>query len=180
MIDFILNGEPVSLNVDPDMPLLWVLRETLQKTGTKFGCGQGLCGACTVLINGNATRSCVLPVMSVVGQQVTTIEGLDGEHIVQRAWLEENVSQCGYCQPGQILTTVALLANNAAPSEEQIQTALAGNICRCGTYPRILKAVQRAAVLMSESNESGVAFFDPAPQEAVEQENTLLQKEATP
>jgi isoquinoline 1-oxidoreductase alpha subunit len=178
MIEFTLNNELVSLDIDPDMPLLWALRETLQKTGTKFGCGQGLCGACTVLINGNATRSCVLPMASISGQQVTTIEGLDGEHIVQRAWLEENVSQCGYCQPGQILTTVALLSHNAAPSDEQIQTALAGNICRCGTYPRILKAVQRATVLMNEASASGVDYSDPEPQEATEQKNTLQQKEA--
>jgi isoquinoline 1-oxidoreductase alpha subunit len=148
MIEFVLNGKSVTVDVEPDMPLLWVLRETLNQTGTKFGCGQGLCGACTVIINGNATRSCVLPVAAVAGLQITSVEGLNGTHPVQQAWLAENVSQCGYCQPGQIMTTVALLAQNPSPSEADIATALSGNICRCGTYPRILKAVQRAATSM--------------------------------
>ncbi len=177
MVTFVLNGESVSLEVDPSTPLLWVLREQLQKTGTKFGCGQGLCGACTVLVDGNATRSCVLPVAHVAGHQITTIEGLEGTHTVQHAWLDENVSQCGYCQPGQIMTTVALLAQNPSPSDEQIRTALAGNICRCGTYPRILKAVKRAAVLLQEESATGVRYFEPAPQEEAQKEPVLQQAE---
>lgn len=161
MIEFVLNGQSVRLEVAPDTPLLWALREDLQKTGTKFGCGQGLCGACTVLINGSAMRSCVLPVASVAGQQVTTIEGLHGEHAVQRAWLAENVSQCGYCQPGQIMSAVSLLAQNPSPTEEDIRTAMSGNICRCGTYPRIVKAIQSAAKTLQQE-QSAVSFFDPA------------------
>lgn len=153
MIDFFLNGEPVSLDVEPDMPLLWALREDLKKTGTKFGCGQGLCGACTVLINGSPTRSCVLPVASIAGQQITTIEGLKGEHAVQQAWLSENVSQCGYCQPGQIMSAVGLLSQNTNPTDEEILTAMAGNICRCGTYPRILKAIKVAATTLQQAEE---------------------------
>jgi len=152
MIDFFLNGESVSIDAEPDMPLLWALREDLQKTGTKFGCGQGLCGACTVLINGNPTRSCVLPVASIMGQKITTIEGLKGEHAVQQAWLSENVSQCGYCQPGQIMSAVGLLQKNTNPSDEEILTAMTGNICRCGTYPRILKAIKVAAKTLQANN----------------------------
>ncbi len=162
MIVFWLNGETVSLDVDNDMPLLWALRDVLQKTGTKFGCGQGLCGACTVLINGSPMRSCVLPIASVAGQQVTTIEGLGGNHVVQQAWLDENVSQCGYCQPGQIMSAIGLLAHNANPSEDDIRSAMSGNICRCGTYPRIVKAIQAAAKSMQKEQGVGVAFFDPA------------------
>ncbi len=161
MINFFLNGQPVTLDIDADTPLLWALRDGLQKTGTKFGCGQGLCGACTVLINGNPTRSCVLPVASVAGQHVTTIEGLEGKHAVQQAWLDENVSQCGYCQPGQIITAVGLLSHNPDPSEADIQLAMAGNICRCGTYPRIIKAIKSAAKALQKEQKSGVAMFDP-------------------
>jgi isoquinoline 1-oxidoreductase alpha subunit len=140
---------------------LWALRDGLQKTGTKFGCGQGLCGACTVLINGSPTRSCVLPVSSIAGMQVTTIEGLGGTHAVQQAWLEENVSQCGYCQPGQIMTTVGLLSQNANPTDDDILNALSGNICRCGTYPRIVKAVKTAARLLQKGQTGVTGFFDP-------------------
>jgi isoquinoline 1-oxidoreductase alpha subunit len=164
MINFFLNGKPVSVDVEADTPLLWALREGLQKTGTKFGCGQGLCGACTVLINGSPTRSCVLPVANIEGQHVTTIEGLGGEHAVQQAWLSENVSQCGYCQPGQMMTAVGLLSHNSSPSEEDIRSAMAGNICRCGTYPRIVKAIQSAAKTLQKEQGVGVAFFDPAAQ----------------
>jgi isoquinoline 1-oxidoreductase alpha subunit len=145
MIDFFLNGKPVTVDMEADTPLLWALREGLQKTGTKFGCGQGLCGACTVLINGNPTRSCVLPVASIAGQHITTIEGLQGKHAVQEAWLQENVSQCGYCQPGQIMSAVGLLAKNINPTDDDIMNAMTGNICRCGTYPRIVKAIKLAA-----------------------------------
>ena len=161
MIEFVLNGQPVALDIEADTPLLWALRDGLQKTGTKFGCGQGLCGACTVLVNGSPTRSCVLPVASIAGQQVTTIEGLGGEHVVQRAWLDENVSQCGYCQPGQIMTAVGLLAQNPDPTDEDILNAMTGNICRCGTYPRIVKAIKVAAKTLQQG-AGGVAIFDPA------------------
>lgn len=165
MIEFFLNGQLVALEAEQDMPLLWALREGLEKTGTKFGCGQGLCGACTVLVNGNPTRSCVLPVASVAGQQVTTIEGLGGDHAVQKAWLDENVSQCGYCQPGQIMTAVGLLGQNPNPGDEDILNAMTGNICRCGTYPRILKAIKRAAKTLQQGS-NGVAYFDPAAERA--------------
>lgn len=162
MIEFFLNGKPVAVDVEPDTPLLWALRDSLQINGTKFGCGQGLCGACTVLVNGNPTRSCVLPVASIIGQQVTSIEGLQGVHAVQRAWLSENVSQCGYCQPGQIMSAVGLLQHNPNPTDEDILNAMAGNICRCGTYPRILKAIKVAAKTLQHEQPGGVAFFDPS------------------
>lgn len=161
MIEFVLNGQPVALDIEADTPLLWALRDGLQKTGTKFGCGQGLCGACTVLVNGSAMRSCILPVSSIAGQEVTTIEGLDGQHVVQRAWLDENVSQCGYCQPGQIMTTVGLLAQNSNPTDDEILQALSGNICRCGTYPRVFRAV-KAAVAMQQQQGRVTGFFEPA------------------
>ncbi len=145
MIAFTLNNSNVTVSSSPDTPLLWVLRDELQLTGTKFGCGASLCGACTVLLDGRAVRSCTLPVQSVAGKAVTTIEGLGGDHPVQAAWIEGNVSQCGYCQPGQIMSAVALLASNPSPSSEEIKTAMAGNLCRCGTYPRIVSAIQSAA-----------------------------------
>ena len=142
-----VNKKPYSIEVDPGTPLLWVMRDTLGLTGPKYGCGQGLCGACTIHLNGVAQRSCQLPVESGVGQDITTIEGLseDGSHPVQKAWIEEDVSQCGYCQCGQIMSAVSLLRENGNPSDEEINTAMSGNICRCGTYPRIRKAIKRAA-----------------------------------
>jgi aerobic-type carbon monoxide dehydrogenase small subunit (CoxS/CutS family) len=148
-ITFTLNGESQTVDVSPDMPLLWVLRDTLNKTGTKFGCGMALCGACTVHINGVATRSCITQVSTVAGKKVTTIEGLsvDGSHPVQQAWMEEDVPQCGYCQSGQIMSAVALLAKTPNPTDAQIDDAMTGNICRCGTYQRIRKAIHRAATL---------------------------------
>lgn len=145
MISFILNGETVSTEVETDTPLLWVLRDSLHLNGTKFGCGAGLCGACTVLLNGQATRSCILPVAAINGQSVTTIEGLGDNHPVQQVWIRNSVPQCGYCQSGQIMSTVSLLNRNPDPDETEIKTALAGNICRCGTYQDIIKAVQEAA-----------------------------------
>jgi isoquinoline 1-oxidoreductase alpha subunit len=150
-ISFVLNGKPQTVDVSPEMPLLWVLRDTLAMTGTKFGCGMALCGACTVHIEGQATRSCVTPVSTVAGKKVTTIEGLssDTSHPVQKAWMEINVPQCGYCQPGQIMSAVALLAKKAVPTDVEIDDAMSGNICRCGTYQRIRKAVHRAAELQS-------------------------------
>jgi aerobic-type carbon monoxide dehydrogenase small subunit (CoxS/CutS family) len=144
-----INGRPIEVDVAPDTPLLWVLRDTLGLTGTKFGCGRGLCGACTVHVAGAPVRSCQTPVSAVGDYAVTTIEGLsaDRSHPVQRAWLEIDVPQCGYCQSGQIMSAAALLANNAAPSDGDIDAAMAGNICRCGTYSRIRTAIRRAAQL---------------------------------
>jgi isoquinoline 1-oxidoreductase alpha subunit len=147
VIQLIVNGTTRSVDVPPDMPLLWALRDTLGMTGTKFGCGMALCGACTVHIDGEATRSCVTPVSAVAGRRITTIEGLspDSSHPVQRAWTEVDVPQCGYCQSGQIMSAAALLAQNPKPSDAEIDEAMTGNICRCGTYQRIREAVHRAA-----------------------------------
>ncbi len=142
-----VNGKPVTVDVDPETPLLWVLRDTLGLTGTKYGCGMALCGACTVHLDDDAIRACVTPVSLVAGRKITTIEGLspDGGHPVQKAWVEEQVPQCGYCQPGQIMSACALLKANPHPDAEEIRDGMAGNLCRCGTYPRIFKAIQRAA-----------------------------------
>jgi len=150
-ITFTLNGKSQSVDVDPQMPLLWVLRDTLNLTGTKFGCGMALCGACTVHINGEATRSCVTPVSAVSGKKVTTIEGLssDGSHPVQQAWVEIDVPQCGYCQCGQIMSAAALLSKKPSPTDADIDDFMSGNICRCGTYQRIRKAIHRAAEIQS-------------------------------
>jgi isoquinoline 1-oxidoreductase subunit alpha len=155
-ISFMLNGKSQSVEVDPQMPLLWVLRDTLNMTGTKFGCGMALCGACTVHINGQATRSCITPISAVSGKQITTIEGLsaDGNHPVQQAWLEIDVPQCGYCQCGQIMSAAALLAKKANPSDAEIDDFMSGNICRCGTYQRIRKAIHRAAEIQSAHGKS--------------------------
>jgi len=146
-ISFTLNGKSQSVDVDPQMPLLWVLRDTLNLTGTKFGCGMALCGACTVHINGEATRSCITPISAVAGKKITTIEGLsaDGNHPVQQAWIEVDVPQCGYCQCGQIMSAAALLTKKTNPSDADIDDFMSGNICRCGTYQRIRKAIHRAA-----------------------------------
>jgi len=146
-----INGTATDVDVDPETPLLWVLRDTLGFTGTKFGCGQGLCGACTVHLNGIAIRSCQTPVSAVGDAAITTVEGLssDRSHPVQRAWLEIDVPQCGYCQPGQMMSAAALLATNPKPTDADIDAAMAGNICRCGTYVRIRAAVHRAAELAS-------------------------------
>jgi isoquinoline 1-oxidoreductase subunit alpha len=151
-ISFVLNGKPQTVDVSPAMPLLWVLRDTLNMTGTKFGCGMALCGACTVHIEGEAARSCVTPIANVAGKKITTIEGLssDGTHPVQQAWMEINVPQCGYCQPGQIMSAVALLAKKASPSDSEIDDAMSGNICRCGTYQRIRQAIHSAATMQSQ------------------------------
>ena len=145
-----VNGIPRSADVDPGTPLLWVLRDALGLTGTKYGCGISLCGSCTVLVDGEAVRSCQLQVKDVGSRRVVTIEGLsgDGSHPVQKAWLAEEVVQCGWCQSGQILTAVALLARHARPDERQVEEAMEGVICRCGTYPRIRRAVVRAAAEM--------------------------------
>lgn len=150
MIKFELNGTPQSIDTDPNMPLLWAIRDIVRLTGTKFGCGQGLCGACTVHLNGTAIRSCITPLSAIEGQKITTIEGLsdDADHPVQQAWIENNVPQCGYCQPGQIMSASALLANNPSPTDSDIDNAMSGNLCRCGTYPRIRKAIHDAADIM--------------------------------
>ena len=144
---FTINGKAAKVEAEPDTPLLWIVREHLKLTGTKFGCGSGLCGACTVHIDGKAMRSCRISVSKVAGKKVTTIEGLspNGTHALQKAWVAEQVPQCGYCQSGQIMQAAALLATTKKPTREQIVAHMDGNICRCGTYPRIVKAIQRAA-----------------------------------
>ncbi len=146
-IEFELNGEAVSLDVESSMPLLWAIRDIAGLTGTKYACGKALCGACTVHIDGRPMRACVVPVSVAAGSKVTTIEGLseDGNHPVQVAWRELNVAQCGYCQSGQIMSAVALLERTSNPSDDDIDAAMSGNICRCGTYTRIRKAIRRAA-----------------------------------
>lgn len=147
MIELKVNGESRQFEGDPDMPLLWYLRDILELTGTKFGCGAGLCGSCTVHFNGSPTRSCQLPMSALNGVEITTIEGLSDEadHPAQLAWMEENVPQCGYCQSGQIMTAAHLIKTNPNPSDADIDAAMAGNICRCGTYQRIRAAIHRAS-----------------------------------
>jgi isoquinoline 1-oxidoreductase alpha subunit len=143
-----INGRSRTVDVPPDTPLLWVLRDALDMTGTKFGCGMAQCGACTVHVNGSPTRSCVLPIAAVAGRSVTTIEGLETSPVgqsLQAAWIAEDVPQCGYCQSGQLMSAAALLATKAKPNDADIDRAMAGNICRCGTYQRIRKAIHRAA-----------------------------------
>jgi len=149
MIAFKVNGKSVSVDVDPSTPLLWVLRENLGLTGTKYGCGIAQCGACTVHINGQAVRSCVAPVSRAAATEVTTIEGLSTDlgHPLQKAWLEVDVPQCGYCQSGQLMSAAVLLREKPQPTDEDIDKAMTGNICRCGTYPRIRQAIHRAAAL---------------------------------
>jgi len=146
-ISFTINGKKARVDADPDTPLLWVVREHLQLTGTKFGCGAGLCGACTVHLDGKAVRSCRTVVSEVAGKKVTTIEGLspDSSHPLQIAWVEEQVPQCGYCQSGQIMQAASLLKEHPKPTREEIIEAMDGNLCRCSTYPRIIRAIQRAA-----------------------------------
>ena len=157
MIRLRVNGEEQAFDIDPQTPLLWALREQLRLTGTKFGCGIGQCGACTVHVNGVAMRSCMTPIAAVQGQQVTTIEGLapnpDELHPLQQAWIEAQVPQCGYCQSGKLMSAASLLASNAKPSDAEINAAMAGNLCRCGMYGRIKKAIK---------NVAGVGYFDPA------------------
>jgi isoquinoline 1-oxidoreductase alpha subunit len=145
----IVNGKPSTVDVPADMPLLWVLRDTLDVKGTKYGCGIGQCGACTVHLRGVPTRSCMVPVSTAVGTEITTIEGLspDGSHPLQKAWNELDVPQCGYCQAGQIMTAAALLKTNPKPTDEDIDAAMAGNLCRCATYLRIREAIKKAATL---------------------------------
>lgn len=148
MVQLNINGKMHSVDADPDTPLLWVLRDTLQYTGTKYGCGMGLCGACTVHVGGEPTRSCSLPVSAAVGKRISTIEAVDGTHIgkaVQAAWRKLDVAQCGYCQSGQIMSAVALLSAKKKPTDADIDAAMAGNVCRCATYVRIRAAIHEAA-----------------------------------
>jgi isoquinoline 1-oxidoreductase alpha subunit len=142
-----VNGQQYSVDAEPETPLLWVLRDTLALTGTKYSCGIGQCGSCTVLLDGKATRSCITPISTVGDSQITTIEGLseDGSHPLQKAWVEEKVTQCGYCQPGQIMSAAALLAENPNPTDEDIDATMGNVLCRCGSYQRIRKAIHRAA-----------------------------------
>jgi|TARA_X000001036_G_C20487468_1_gene728361 aerobic-type carbon monoxide dehydrogenase small subunit (CoxS/CutS family) len=146
-INIKINGKSKQIDIDPETPLLWVLRDYLNLVGTKYGCGMAQCGACTVHLDNKAVRSCVLPISAVGDQSVTTIEGLseNGDHPVQKAWLKENVSQCGYCQAGQIMSAASLLKDNPKPTDDDIDLAMSGNICRCGTYVRVKKAIKRAS-----------------------------------
>lgn len=164
MIRFQLNGTTVEADVPGDMPLLWVIRDHFNMKGSKFGCGMGLCGACSMMVDGQSTRTCILPVAAVANRNVTTIEGLsktstDVEQLstLQQAWVRNSVPQCGYCQSGQLITATALLKNNPNPSDEDIDNAMSGNICRCGTYPRIKQAIKEAAA----QKTAGVQMFDP-------------------
>ena len=152
MISLTVNGTSQRVDVSPDTPLLWVLRDNLGLTGTKYGCGMALCGACTVHVDGQAARSCVMPISAAAGKSVLTIEGLsrDGSHPLQRAWIAEEVPQCGYCQSGQIMAAAVLLRENPRPSDADIDDAMSGNICRCGTYQRIRRAIHRAAAAAAE------------------------------
>lgn len=165
MIELNINGHVSQVDVDPATPLLWVIREQLGLTGTKFGCGIAQCGACTVHMNGLAIRSCVTPVSAATGAQIVTIEGLgvDGQlHPVQQAWIDEQVPQCGYCQSGQIMSAVALLSSNPSPDDAAINAAMQGNICRCGMYGRIRKAIQRVSVPTAAQLESAVSIYEPS------------------
>ena len=155
-VTLIINGESHTLGVPPDMPLLWALRDKLNLLGTKYSCGIGICGSCTVLVHGVPMRSCMMPVRSLAGSEITTIEGLspDGAHPVQEAWKAEDVAQCGYCQGGQILAATALLERNPDPVDADIDKAMSGHLCRCGTYPRIRKAIKLAAQNMKTKGET--------------------------
>jgi isoquinoline 1-oxidoreductase alpha subunit len=159
MSQFQLNGQPVDVRADDDTPLLWVIRDELRLTGTKFGCGIGMCGACTVHLNGRAIRSCITPVGAVAGQRVTTIEGLspDGQHPLQQAWVAAQAPQCGYCQPGQIMQAATLLADFPNPSDAEIEAVMAGSLCRCMAYVRIRKAIHLAAEAMRAPTPAAAA-----------------------
>lgn len=153
MILLIVNGKKHAVDASPDTPLLWVLREKLGLMGTKYGCGIGLCGACTVHIDGQPQRSCLVPVKDTQGKKITTIEGIPDSHPVKKAWIEDDVPQCGYCQPGQIMSAVALLKTNPKPNDDDINGAMTGNICRCGTYQRIRRAIHRAVAITAKGGK---------------------------
>ncbi|MEM7097187.1 MAG: (2Fe-2S)-binding protein [Pseudomonadota bacterium] len=160
MIEFFLNGKRVETDESPDTPLLWAVRDTFKLTGSKYGCGAGLCGACTMHLEGQAVRTCVLPLAAVAGKSVTTIEGLgtpENMHPLQQEWVNASVPQCGYCQSGQIMSAAALLADNANPSEEEVENAMAGNICRCGCYPRIKQAILNVAAIGVDARAAELA-----------------------
>ncbi len=156
-----VNGKPLAVKAAPDTPLLWVLRDELQLTGTKYGCGVAQCGACTVMVDGQAVRSCVTPIEAVAAGKITTIEGLGGQHPLQQAWVKHDVPQCGYCQAGQIMSAVALLSANAKPTDADIDAAMDGNICRCGTYQRVRAAIKDAATMPANAPAAA-----PAPAKA--------------
>jgi isoquinoline 1-oxidoreductase subunit alpha len=159
-----VNGQSAAVDVPADMPMLWVIRDVLNLKGTKYGCGIGQCGACTIHLNGNAVRSCLTPVFAVVNAQITTIEGLspDASHPVQLAWQEIDVPQCGYCQAGQIMTASALVNKNPKPTDDEIHAAMNGNLCRCGTYLRIRQAIHRASVIATARDSAQAAELEPA------------------
>ena len=156
-----VNGKPLAVKAAPDTPLLWVLRDELQLTGTKYGCGVAQCGACTVMVDGQAVRSCVTPIAAVAASKITTIEGLGGQHPLQQAWVKHDVPQCGYCQSGQIMSAAALLSANAKPTDADIDAAMDGNICRCGTYQRVRAAIKDAATMPANAPAAA-----PAPAKA--------------
>ena len=156
-----VNGKPLAVKAAPDTPLLWVLRDELQLTGTKYGCGMAQCGACTVMVDGQAVRSCVTPIEAVAAGKITTIEGLGGSHPLQQAWVKHDVPQCGYCQSGQIMSAAALLSANAKPTDADIDAAMDGNICRCGTYQRVRAAIKDAATMPANAPAAA-----PAPAKA--------------
>jgi isoquinoline 1-oxidoreductase alpha subunit len=163
---FTLNGQPIEVDVPSDTPLLWVVRDHLKLKGSKFGCGMGLCGACSMLVDGQSTRTCVLPLAAVANKNVTTIEGIGNPELtsaLQQAWIDGSVPQCGYCQSGQIISATALLKNNANPTDTDIDNAMSGNICRCGTYPRIKSAIKQAAKNIQKGNGKlqAVQYFAP-------------------
>jgi len=174
VIRFHLNGQPIELDVPADTPLLWAVREHVKLKGTKFGCGMGLCGACSMLVDGVSTRTCILPIQAIANKQVTTIEGLGNPEqlsVLQQAWVDAGVPQCGYCQSGQIISATALLKQNPNPSDRDIDNAMSGNICRCGTYPNIKSAIKTAAKQLKNGgqlqasriphSDSAVGVFDP-------------------
>ncbi|MFY0641429.1 MAG: (2Fe-2S)-binding protein [Bermanella sp.] len=166
MLRFTLNGQPIEVDVPADTPLLWVIRDHLKLKGSKFGCGMGLCGACSMLVDGQSTRTCVLPLAAVSNRNVTTIEGLgnpDMTSALQQAWVDSSVPQCGYCQSGQIISATALLKSNPNPSDTEIDNAMSGNICRCGTYPRIKSAIKQAAktIQNGQGKLQAVQHFNP-------------------
>ncbi|UVW34852.1 (2Fe-2S)-binding protein [SAR92 clade bacterium H455] len=176
MINFQLNNSPVQVDIDPDTPLLWVVRDHFKLKGSKFGCGMGLCGACTMHLNGEAVRTCTLPVSAVQGAVITSIEGLgtpDNLHPLQEAWVEHSVPQCGYCQSGQLMSASALLAKNPNPSDDDIETAMNGNICRCGTYSKIKSAIKSVIKPDAEAMRTQVSMvgtFDPTDGNAISTE----------
>ncbi|MGK0444689.1 MAG: isoquinoline 1-oxidoreductase alpha subunit [Bermanella sp.] len=167
MLRFNLNGQPVEVDAPDDTPLLWVVRDHLKLKGSKFGCGMGLCGACSMLVDGQSTRTCILPAASVANKNVTTIEGIGNPElisVVQQAWVDSSVPQCGYCQSGQIVSATALLTRNPNPTDRDIDNAMSGNICRCGTYPRIKAAIKQAAsaIQSGKGKLQAVQYFEPS------------------